>query len=116
MDHQPNDNNNYQSKLDEALLKQDSAAADDKIDIFLIEADYALKYVDSAKRWTSGGDIGLTDDDLEGPVPVHQGHRHCRWRPEGHHLAGDPGLFALPPFHRYWMCWAPMIPPKSRPP
>lgn len=43
----PNDNNNYQNKLDEALLKQDSAAADDKIDIFLIEADYALKYVDS---------------------------------------------------------------------
>ena len=31
----PNDNNNYQNKLDEALLKQDSAAADDKIDIFL---------------------------------------------------------------------------------
>ena len=42
-----NENNNYQNKLDEALLKQDSAAADDKIDIFLIEADYALKYVDS---------------------------------------------------------------------
>ena len=39
----PNDNNNYQNKLDEALLKQDSAAADDKIDIFLIEAVYALK-------------------------------------------------------------------------
>ena len=32
----PNDNNNYQNKLDEALLKQDSAADDDKIDISLI--------------------------------------------------------------------------------
>ena len=42
-----NENNNYQNKLDEALLNQDSAADDDKIDIFLIEADYALKYVDS---------------------------------------------------------------------
>ena len=42
-----NENNNYQNKLDEALLSQDSAADDDKIDIFLIEADYALKYVDS---------------------------------------------------------------------
>ena len=42
----PNENNNYQNKLDEALLAQESAAADDKIDIFLIEADYALKYVD----------------------------------------------------------------------
>lgn len=43
----PNDNNNYQNKLDQALLAQDSAAADDKIDIFLVEADYALKYVNS---------------------------------------------------------------------
>ena len=42
-----NENNNYQNKLDEALLNQDSAADDDKVDIFLIEADYALKYVDS---------------------------------------------------------------------
>ena len=38
-----NENNNYQNKLDEALLNQDSAADDDKVDIFLIEADYALK-------------------------------------------------------------------------
>ena len=37
----PTTDNNYQNKLDEALLKQDSAAADDKIDIFLVEADYA---------------------------------------------------------------------------
>ena len=43
----PNDNNNYQNKLDEGLLNQESAADDDKIDIFLVEADYALKYVDS---------------------------------------------------------------------
>ena len=37
----PTTDNNYQNKLDEALLKQDSATADDKIDIFLVEADYA---------------------------------------------------------------------------
>ena len=36
----PNENNNYQNKLDEALLNQEKASADDKIDIFLIEADY----------------------------------------------------------------------------
>ena len=59
----PNDNNNYQNKLDEALLKQDSAAADDKIDIFLIEADYALKYVDSEYTLDVKKDVGLTDDD-----------------------------------------------------
>ena len=39
----PNEGNAYQNNLDETLLKQDSAAADDKIDMFLIEADYALK-------------------------------------------------------------------------
>ena len=50
-----NENNNYQNKLDEALLSQDSAADDDKIDIFLIEADYALKYVDSAARGPFSG-------------------------------------------------------------
>jgi hypothetical protein len=59
----PNENNNYQNKLDEALLNQDSADADDKIDIFLIEADYALKYVDSDYT-LDVKDIGLTDEDL----------------------------------------------------
>ena len=59
----PNENNNYQNKLDEALLAQDSAAADDKIDIFLIEADYALKYVDSEYTLDVKKDVGLTDDD-----------------------------------------------------
>lgn len=43
----PSENGVYQQKLDDALLAQDSAAADDKIDIFLAEADYILKYVDS---------------------------------------------------------------------
>ena len=41
----PSDDNAYQNNLDETLLKQADAAADDKIDLFLIEADYALKYV-----------------------------------------------------------------------
>ncbi len=41
----PSDDNAYQNNLDETLLKQADAAADDKIDLFLVEADYALKYV-----------------------------------------------------------------------
>ena len=61
-----NENNNYQNKLDEALLNQDSAADDDKVDIFLIEADYALKYVDSDYALDVKADIGLTDADLAG--------------------------------------------------
>lgn len=60
----PNENNNYQNKLDEALLNQESADADDKIDIFLIEADYALKYVDSEYTLDVVNDIGMTEDDM----------------------------------------------------
>ena len=62
--HNPNADNNYQNKLDEALLSQESAADDDKIDMFLIEADYALKYVDSPYTLDVRADIGLTDDEL----------------------------------------------------
>ncbi len=58
----PNENNNYQDKLDDALLKQADAAADDKIDIFLVEADYALKYVDSDYT-VNIADLGITSED-----------------------------------------------------
>ncbi len=59
----PNQDNNYQDKLDEALLAQDSKADNDKIDMFLIEADYALKYVDSDYALPLA-DIGITDADV----------------------------------------------------
>ena len=39
----PNQDGVYQQKLDEALLNQATAAADDKIDIFLSETDYVYK-------------------------------------------------------------------------
>lgn len=57
----PSDDNAYQNNLDETLLKQESAAADDKIDLFLIEADYALKYVDTPYTMALS-DLGITDD------------------------------------------------------
>ncbi len=60
----PNQGNNYQNKLDAALKTQDTADADSKIDIFLFEADYALKYVNSDYTLDVKKDIGLTDDDL----------------------------------------------------
>ena len=53
----------YQNNLDAALLKQSDAAADDKIDIFLVEADYALKYVDTDYTMAVT-DLGITDEDL----------------------------------------------------
>ena len=59
----PNDDNAYQNNLDATLLKQDSAAPDDKIDLFLVEADYALKYVDTDYTM-SLADLGISDSDL----------------------------------------------------
>lgn len=43
----PNQDGVYQQKLDEALLNQADAAADDKVDIFLSETDYVFKYTDA---------------------------------------------------------------------
>mgnify|MGYP002244958263 CR=1 FL=1 len=60
----PNENNAYQNALDAALLKQNDVPADEKIDIFLIEADYALKYVDSDYTLDVVNDIGLSKDAL----------------------------------------------------
>ena len=43
----PNQDGVYQQKLDEALMNQADASADDKVDIFLSETDYVNKYVDA---------------------------------------------------------------------
>jgi len=59
-----NDNNGYQLALDEALKNQDSAAADDKIDMFLSEADYILKYSNSPYTLDVQKDVGLSEADV----------------------------------------------------
>lgn len=56
----PSDNNAYQNKLDEDLKAQ--AGSTEKIDIFLIEADYALKYVNGPYTLPLK-ELGLTDAD-----------------------------------------------------
>lgn len=58
-----NQDNAYQNNLDETLLKQSTAAADDKIDIFLVEADYAIKYV-GTDYTLPVKDLGITDAEL----------------------------------------------------
>ncbi len=57
----PSADNAYQNKLDEGLLGQESAT--EKIDLFLIEADYALKYVNSDYTMNVK-DLGITDADI----------------------------------------------------
>jgi multiple sugar transport system substrate-binding protein len=59
----PSENNAYQNALDEALLNQADAKADDKVDMFLVEADYILKYVNSDSTTDLKG-IGITDQDM----------------------------------------------------
>ena len=59
------DNNAYQINLDEALEEQDEAIDDDKVDMFLIEADYAGKYIKSDYVLDVVSDVGLTEDDLK---------------------------------------------------
>ncbi len=57
----PSDDNAYQNKLDSDLAV--TAADDTTIDMFCIEADYALKYVNS-KYTAAIADLGITDADL----------------------------------------------------
>ena len=89
----PNQDNNYQNKLDEALLNQETAAQDDKIDIFLIEADYALKYVDSDFTMDVK-EIGLTDEDLAGQYQYTKDIVSVDGVQKGTTWQATPGLFA----------------------
>lgn len=59
----PSDDNAYQNNLDSALMKQAEKSADDKIDLFLIEADYALKYIDTEYTMPIT-DLGINATDL----------------------------------------------------
>ena len=60
----PSDDLAYQNALDEALQKNASASADDKVDMFLAEADYILKYTDSDYTMDIS-QLGLSQVDTE---------------------------------------------------
>lgn len=83
----------YQQKLDEALKAQDSAAADDKVDIFLIEADYALKYTASPYAMNIA-DLGITADDLSDQYTYTQEIVTANGQLKGVSWQATPGLFA----------------------
>ena len=59
----PSADNAYQNNLDENLLAQADKADDEKIAMFLLESDYALKYVDTEYTMPIA-DLGITDDEL----------------------------------------------------
>lgn len=59
----PNQDGVYQDKLDEALMNQASAAADDKVDLFAAEIDYIVKYSDAeADVAIPLSDLGINPD------------------------------------------------------
>lgn len=57
-----NQDNAYQDALDQALLEQGNVDADKKIDMFLVEADYAPKYTDTEYCVDLINDIGVSED------------------------------------------------------
>ena len=93
MDHQPQREQQLPEQARRSAAESGHAADDDKIDIFLIEADYALKYVDSEYTLDVRSDIGLTNADLAGQYqytrtsPPPGAARRVTWQ-------AAPGLFA----------------------
>ena len=55
--------NEYQNKLDTALMQQEYVPADESIDLFLVEPDYANKYINTPYTLALS-ELGITDADL----------------------------------------------------
>ena len=65
----PSDNGAYQEKLDQALLNQENAAADDKVDLFLAEADFIQNFTES-NATQDVTKLGVTDFSNTYPYTV----------------------------------------------
>lgn len=88
-----NKDNAYQNALDIALKNQSSAAADDKVDMFLFEADYALKYVNSSYS-LDVKDLGITDEDTKNMYQYTKDIATAGGKLKGLSWQATPGLFA----------------------
>ena len=60
----PDQDGAYQDKLYEALDNQYEASDDEKVDIFLIQEGYALKFTDSSYALDVRKNLGFSDSDL----------------------------------------------------
>jgi multiple sugar transport system substrate-binding protein len=77
------------------LLNQENAPDDEKIDLFLVEADYALKYVDTDYTLDIIKDVGLTPDDISGQYKYTQEIvTDSKGAIKGTSWQATPGLFA----------------------
>ena len=88
----PSKDNAYQNKLDEDLKAQ--ATSEDKIDMFLVEADYALKYVNGPYVMPVK-EVGISDDDIKDQYKYTQEIvTDANGDLEGVTWQATPGLFA----------------------
>ena len=89
-----NENNAYQNNLDAALMAQETAAVDDKVDIFLVEADYASKYTKTEYALDVVKDVGLTEDELADQYEYTKDIVTVDGVQKGTTWQATPGLFA----------------------
>lgn len=89
-----NENNAYQNNLDAALLAQADAADDEKVDIFLVEADYASKYTKTEYTLDVMADVGLTEEDLADQYQYTKDIVSVDGVQKGTTWQATPGLFA----------------------
>lgn len=87
----PNKDNAYQNVLDKALTDQANAAADDKIDMFLAEADYILKYTGSDYTMPVA-DLGITNADIANQYKYTQDVASANGVLKGLSWQGCPGV------------------------
>ena len=110
----PDQDNVYQNKLDEDLQKNMDASADEKIDIFIVEADYATKYVNSEYTLDIVNDIGLTEEDLANQYEYTQtivSDQEGNLKATSWHATPETLYTGVPSQKR---CWALMIRMKFR--
>lgn len=89
-----NDHSAYQTNLDEALSEQDKVIDDDKVDIFLVEADYASKYTKSDNTLDILKDVGLTKEDISQQYQYTWDIASVDGAMKGISWQATPGLFA----------------------
>jgi len=89
-----NQGNTYQDALDTVLRRQSELADPDaKVDMFLFEADYALKYVNSSYT-VDVKELGLTDDDTKDMYQYTKDIATADKKLKGVSWQATPGLFA----------------------
>lgn len=89
-----NDYSAYQTNLDEMLAEQEASIDDDKVDIFLVEADYASKYIKSDCTLDVIQNIGLTEEDMSQQYQYTKDIVSVDGSIKGVTWQSTPGLFA----------------------